>query len=101
MLVFVFLIGLSACFYVYYKVKGIQTKRALEKECFSAKSSMALGALVLLYGVNQMILFHSVLTLVIGGVFILIGAGSAWAGIEPISIMSPSMQRKRRGTTHN
>jgi hypothetical protein len=36
MLVFVFLIGLSACFYVYYKVKGIQTKRALEKECFSA-----------------------------------------------------------------
>ena len=45
---------------------------------FSAKSSMALGALVLLYGVNQMILFHSVLTLVIGGVFILIGAGSAW-----------------------
>ncbi|KAF6601876.1 YtpI family protein [Bacillus velezensis] len=89
MLVFVFLIGLSACFYVYYKVKGIQTKRALEKECFSAKSSMALGALVLLYGVNQMILFHSVLTLIIGGVFILIGAGSAWAGYKAYKHYEP------------
>ncbi|MBT2574110.1 YtpI family protein [Bacillus sp. ISL-51] len=89
MLVFVFLIGLSACFYVYYKVKGVRTKRALAKECFSAKSSMALGALVLLYGINQMILFHSVLTLVIGGVFILIGAGSAWAGYKAYKHYEP------------
>ncbi|MBK4204019.1 hypothetical protein EGI09_08700 [Bacillus subtilis] len=82
MLVLVFLIGLSACFYVYYKVKGVRAKQSLEKEICSAKSSMALGSLVLFYGLNQMILFHYVLTLVIGGIFIVIGAGSAWAGYK-------------------
>lgn len=82
MLVLVFLIGLSACFYVYYKVKGVRAKQSLAKEICSAKSSMALGSLVLFYGLNQMILFHSVLTLVIGGIFIVIGAGSAWAGYK-------------------
>ncbi|MBT2623913.1 hypothetical protein GXP75_11020 [Bacillus sp. HU-1818] len=82
MLVFVFLIVLSACFYVYFKVKGVRAKRPLEKEFFSAKSSMSLGSLVLFYGINQMILFYSVLTLVIGGIFILVGAGSLWAGYK-------------------
>ncbi len=53
MLVLVFLIGLSACFYVYYKVKGVRAKPSLAKEICSAKSSMALGSLVLFYGLTK------------------------------------------------
>ncbi len=99
MLVLVFLIGLSACFYVYYKVKGVRAKPSLAKEICSAKSSMALGSLVLFYGLNQMILFHSVLTLVIGGIFIVIGAGSAWAGYKASGITIPFTPKKLKEIT--
>lgn len=85
MLVLIVFIICSAMFYLYYKAKNVRTNRPVEKKFWSAKSSMALGCFVLLFGVNQLFLNRSSLAFVIG--FVLLQLVSAVHGpdIKPIS----------------
>ncbi|WP_243291252.1 YtpI family protein [Bacillus sp. FJAT-47783] len=78
--IFVILIVVSLSFYVFYKIKFFRTKRPMEKQWISSKSSIALGSFVFFFGLNQLFLFRSTVATVVGITFILIGAGSAWAG---------------------
>ena len=80
--VLVFAIILSLAFYVFYKIKYVRSRRPAEKKWLSAKSSIALGLFVLLFGINQLFLYHTTITYIISGLFILIGSMSTWTGFK-------------------
>ncbi|MEC1262800.1 YtpI family protein [Bacillus swezeyi] len=91
---FVFFIVISAIAYVYYKVKYVRTKRAVEKEYLSAKSSMSLGLFIMFFGVNQLVIHRGALTVVIGIIFILTGLGSMWAGYKAYKHYVPLLAKE-------
>ncbi|MED0662816.1 YtpI family protein [Geobacillus thermodenitrificans] len=70
----------SFSFYVYYKIRYVRAQRPMERQFYSAKSSMALGLFVALFGINQLFLYSTTLTYIISAIFIALGLGSAWAG---------------------
>ncbi|MFC3883223.1 YtpI family protein [Bacillus songklensis] len=87
--IFVILIIISLSFYLYFKTKYFRTKRPMEKQWISAKSSIALGAFVLLFGINQYFIHQSTLSIVIGILFIAMGGGSIWAGMRAYKYYYP------------
>lgn len=91
---FAFFVVLAFSFYLFYKVKQVRTKRPMEKKWLSAKSSMALGLFVALFGINQLILFSGTVTYLVGIFFILIGAGSLWMGFRYYKHVLPYAQRE-------
>lgn len=80
--VLVIFIVLSFALYVFYKIKYVRSMRPAEKKWISAKSSIALGLFVALFGINQLYLFQTTITYIIAGIFIVIGGLSALAGIK-------------------
>jgi nitric oxide reductase large subunit len=80
--VFVILIIFSITFYVYYKLKYFRSNRPMERRWISAKSSIALGAFVFFFAINQFFIHQSTISLIVGIVFVLVGGGSAWAGMR-------------------
>ncbi len=80
--VLVFAIILSLAFYIFYKMKYVRSHRPAEKKWLSAKSSIALGLFVLLFGINELFLYQTPITYIISGLFILIGSMSALAGFK-------------------
>ncbi|MGM7720858.1 YtpI family protein [uncultured Metabacillus sp.] len=80
--VLVVMIIISLAFYVYYKVKAYRSQKPIEKQWISAKSSIALGIFVASFGLNQLFLYRSSISLIVGIIFLLIGLGSSWAGFR-------------------
>ncbi|USK32886.1 YtpI family protein [Bacillus sp. F19] len=80
--VLVILIIFAFSFYLFYKVKFYRTKKPMEKQWLSAKSSIALGIFVFFFGLNQLFLFHSTVSLVVGIIFMIVGIASSWAGYK-------------------
>ncbi|WLR50203.1 YtpI family protein [Bacillus tianshenii] len=80
--VFGFLSVLAIGFYLFYKTKYFRSRRPMEKQWLSAKSSIALGAFVFLFGLNQIIVWNTTISNVIGILFILIGGMSAFFGFK-------------------
>lgn len=80
--IFVLFIVSSFSFYFFYKVKYYRSKKPMEKSWLSSKSSIALGAFVFFFGLNQVFMFRSTTSLIIGILFIAIGAASTWAGYK-------------------
>lgn len=71
----VLLISFSFAFYFYYKTKQFRTSLPIRKNWYASKASMALGSFILFFGVNQLLLFHTVVTYIIAGIFIILGLG--------------------------
>jgi amino acid transporter len=90
------LIVVTFTFYVFYKIRQVRTNRPMEKKWLSAKASIALGLFVALFGINQLFLFPGTLTYFIGGLFILIGLGSCWAGYKLYKHVLPYAQREAK-----
>ncbi|ELK22819.1 putative membrane protein, YtpI family [Anoxybacillus flavithermus TNO-09.006] len=78
--IFVILIVFSLSFYLYYKIKYVRSKKPMERKWISAKSSMALGSFVFFFAINQFFVHRSTVSLIVGIVLLLVGAGSIWAG---------------------
>lgn len=78
----VIFIVLSLAFYLFYKMKYIKSNRPAEKKWISAKSSIALSLFVLLFGINQLFLYHNMITYIVASIFILIGGLSIWTGMR-------------------
>lgn len=92
--VLVFLIVLSFVFYIFYKIKYVRSKRPAERSWLSAKSSIALGLFVALFGINQLFLFQTTVTYIVGAIFIVIGSLSTWAGIKAYRFYLPHAARE-------
>ncbi|WP_110927210.1 YtpI family protein [Bacillus massiliglaciei] len=80
--VIVTLIIISFSLYVFFKVKSFRTHLPMEKKWIAGKSSIALGAFVLLFGINQLFLFHQTMTYIIAAVFIAVGLLSIYGGYK-------------------
>lgn len=82
MAVLAFLIVLSFAFYLFYKTKCIRSNRPVEKKWLSAKSHMALGLFVLLFGINTLFISHILTTYIVAAIFIIYGASFTWTGFK-------------------
>jgi uncharacterized membrane protein YfcA len=80
--ILVILIVILLAIYVFYKTKYIRSKRHVEKKWLSAKSRIALGLMVCLFGINELFLFHTIVTYIIAAIFIILGTSSAITGIK-------------------
>ncbi|MGA9227278.1 MAG: YtpI family protein [Mesobacillus sp.] len=87
--IFVLLIVLSFVFYIFYKIKYVRSKRPAERKWLSAKSSIALGLFVGLFGLNQVFLFQTTLTYIVAAIFIIIGSMSVWSGVKAYKFYLP------------
>jgi succinate-acetate transporter protein len=82
-------IVISLAFYVFYKAKHYRSKLPIERKWISAKSSMALGLFVGLFGINQLFLFHTTVTYIVAAIFILMGFLSLWSGWKAYRYFTP------------
>lgn len=96
--VFVILIIFAFSFYLFYKVKYYRTRKPMEKQWLSAKSSIALGIFVFFFGLNQLFLFNSTVSLVVGIIFMIVGIASSWAGYKAYKHYLPfAVQEAKEG----
>jgi hypothetical protein len=89
MLLFAILIVISLMFYIFYKVRFFRTRLPMEKKWLSAKSSIALGLFVALFGINQLFLYQTKMTYFVAAIFVLIGAFSIWGGFKAYRFYLP------------
>ncbi|HIS29831.1 MAG TPA: YtpI family protein [Candidatus Avamphibacillus intestinigallinarum] len=82
MFIFSVIMIVTLVLYVYYKVQIIKEKERLLQVYINAKSRICLGTFVLLFGLNQYILYQSKLSLYIMLVFILLGGAQAVRGFK-------------------
>jgi hypothetical protein len=83
MFVLVGLIVVLFAFYLFYKTKYFRSNRQVEKKWLSAKSNIALGLFVCLFGINHLIFISETATsYLIASIFILYGAIFSWIGFK-------------------
>lgn len=80
MIIFPIGIVISIVLYVYYKVAIVKSKDILTQKYFNGKSRLCLGAFILLFGINQYFFYESTLSILIGIVFVLLGAMQIYRG---------------------
>ncbi len=73
--ILVFLIIASAVFYFYFKTRQFRTSHVfpIRKKMFASKAGMFLGFMLVVFGVNQLMLFDGALTYAVVAVFIILG----------------------------
>ncbi|WP_078555479.1 YtpI family protein [Bacillus alkalicellulosilyticus] len=79
---FFILIIIFAVFFLYFKVKVWKTKAPLEKKWLQTKANMSLGAFLVAYGLNSLYFPRSTLEIVVGIVFVLLGAANIFFGYK-------------------
>ncbi|AQQ52808.1 YtpI family protein [Planococcus lenghuensis] len=73
MLLFVFIITVSAVFYFYYKTRQFRSHLPIQKNWYKSKAGTALGIFLLAFGINQLFLDPTAAVYIIAGVFIILG----------------------------
>ncbi|TGB04068.1 YtpI family protein [Halobacillus salinus] len=80
MILFPILILLCLVLYIYYKVMVTRTKESLTQVYLNSKSKIFLGGFIFFWGINQYLFYETKLSLLIGIVFVLLGAFQARTG---------------------
>lgn len=72
----VFVVGIIVSFvwYFYFKTKQLRTSLPIRKKWFAAKASLCLGAFLVFFGLNYIIIYPTSVTYVISALFVLLGA---------------------------
>lgn len=79
----VVLIVISFAFYIFYKTKYIRSNRPIEKKWLSAKSNIALGLFVAIFGINHLFFIsQTTVTVIVSVVFIVYGGIFTWIGFK-------------------
>lgn len=99
--ILVFFIMLSFAFYLFYKTKYFRSNRPAEKQWLGAKSSIMLGLFVGLFGVNQLILFHTTVTYIVAAIFIALGFLSAINGFKAYRFYLPFVEKEAKELAQN
>lgn len=76
---FVFGIVASGVFYFAFKTRQFRTEPVfpIRKKMYASKAGIALGCLLIFFGINQLLLFDGVLTYIVSGIFLLFGSYAA------------------------
>ncbi|KON86761.1 membrane protein [Sporosarcina globispora] len=99
--IFVILIIFSFSFYIFYKVKFFRCKQPAERQWISAKSRIALGSFVAIFGFNQLFLYDTTTALIVGIMFILVGGLSIWGGIKAYKFYLPHAAKEAEEAREN
>ncbi|EGQ22311.1 YtpI family protein [Mammaliicoccus sciuri] len=72
---FVFGIVASGVFYFVFKTRQFRTSHMfpIRKKMYASMAGSALGALLIFFGLNQILFFEGILTYVVAGIFIVFG----------------------------
>ncbi len=97
---FVFVIVLSFIFYLFYKVQYVRSRRPMERKWLSAKSSMALGLFVAVFGVNTLFIQQTTVAYIVAAIFILYGFASLIAGYKMYKHYLPFAQQEADNFDH-
>ncbi|MCP8967442.1 YtpI family protein [Ectobacillus ponti] len=89
MLIFTVLTLVSLMLYLFYKTKQIRCQRPAEKAWLAGKCAVALGSFVAFFGLNLFFVLNSTVSMIVGIVFLAIGAASAWNGIRQYKYFLP------------
>ncbi|WP_088006635.1 YtpI family protein [Indiicoccus explosivorum] len=96
MLLFVFVITVSAVFYLYYKTKQFRSHLPVRKNWYKSKAGVALGLFLLAFGVNLLFLDPSAVSYVIAAVFIILGVMMAYTNYQAALYHSKFLEEERR-----
>ena len=72
------LLILSFLIFLVYKVLQVRTRRDVRKAYYNAMSRFWFGIFMVIFGLNAIIQFHTVVAYIIGGIFIIFGGFNAW-----------------------
>ena len=72
-IILAFFIVITVVFYLYFKTKQFRTDLPIRKKWYANRAGIALGILLILFGINQIILYHTVLTYVVCAIMIVFG----------------------------
>ena len=98
MSVLVVLIVLLFAFYLFYKTKYVRSNRPVEKKWLAAKSSIALGLFVCLFGINHLIFIsQSTFTYIVAALFIIYGGVYTWVGFKKYKHYLPFAIKEAEG----
>lgn len=67
------LIIITFVFYLYFKTKQFRTNLPIRKKWYANRAGVALGILLILFGINQLIIYHTTLTYVVCAIMIIFG----------------------------
>jgi hypothetical protein len=80
--IFAGIIIASLVLYIYFKVAFFRSNSELDKYKHTAKSRMSLGIFILSFGLNQIFIWDTLLTKIVGGLFIVYGGFTALQGYK-------------------
>lgn len=86
---------LAITMYLYYKTKFFRTKDQQERVWLTCKSNIALGLFVFFFGINQLVVWDTTITKIIGILFLIVGALSVFQGFRiyrKMNEMSPQQE---------
>ncbi|OMP67458.1 YtpI family protein [Domibacillus epiphyticus] len=81
-------------FYIFYRVQNVRSKRPMEKKWLAAKSSMALGLFVGVFGINTLFVQQTTVSYIVAAIFILFGFASMIAGYKMYKYYLPFAQKE-------
>ncbi|WP_313891586.1 YtpI family protein [Psychrobacillus sp.] len=64
----------SFVWYFYFKTKQLRTSFPIRKKWYAAKASLCLGALLVFFGFNYLIVYPSGLTYAVSALFVILGS---------------------------
>ncbi|MEH7176485.1 YtpI family protein [Neobacillus vireti] len=83
MTILVFFIVILFAFYLFYKTKYFRSSRPVEKKWLGAKSNIALGLFVCLFGINHLFFIsETTVTFIVSVIFVLYGGVFSWVGFK-------------------
>ena len=73
--IFAFLVIVSFVYYFYFKTRQIRTSHMhpIRKKMYASMAGYSLGALLVFFGLNQVILFDKVVNYIVAAIFIALG----------------------------
>lgn len=92
--VLIILILTSLALYIYYKIQYFRTKQEIKRRFLTAKSTISLGAFVLLFGINRIYISQETVPLIISLIFIVIGSLSIWSGTRAYRFYLPRLAKE-------
>lgn len=79
----VFFIVILFVFYLFYKTKYFRSNRPVEKKWIAAKSNIALGLFVALFGINHLLFIsQTTVTVIVSVIFMIYGSVFTIVGIK-------------------
>ncbi|MFD2705290.1 YtpI family protein [Salibacterium lacus] len=87
--VFIIILTAAIAMYVYYKVKAVRTKTHAYKRWVQAKANISLGLFMAAFGANLLQLVRGPVDIIVGVVFLLVGAANIVFGWRAFRIHGP------------